>query len=181
MLVFDASTLILLAKIELLGDLSREINVTIPKVVEEEATAKKDSFDAKMIQSLIEEGKIRVEPVKKDGPVEELMRDFNMDEGEAAVLMLSEKKDADLIATDDGQLIKAAKVTGIPFATSISFLIRAEEKGIVDKDIALEKLRKLEEFGWYKARIIGDVNKTCFVSQRNFIPRAEEKIKGGKK
>lgn len=181
MLVFDASTLILLAKIELLGDLSRELDVIIPKVVEEEATAKKDSFDAKMIRSLIEEGKIRVEPVKNEGTVEELMRDFKMDEGEAAVLTLFEKKDADLIATDDGQLIKAAKVMGIPFVNSISFLIRAKEKGILDEDIALEKLRKLEEFGWYKARIIGDVNKTSFVSQRNFIPRAEKMIKGGKK
>ncbi|MEF8874806.1 MAG: hypothetical protein V5A88_09105 [Candidatus Thermoplasmatota archaeon] len=164
MLVFDASTLILLAKIELLGDLSQELDITIPKVVEEEATAKKEYFDAKMIQSMIEEGKIRVKSVKKDGTVEELMGDFNMDEGEAAVLRSYKKNTADLIATDDGQLIKAAKVMGIPFVNSISFLVRAKEKGILDEDIALEKLRKLEKFGWYKARIIED---------------AEERIKGG--
>ena len=45
-------------------------------------------------------------------------------------------------------------------------MIRAKEKRILDEDIALEKLRKLEEFGWYKARIIED---------------AKQKIKGGKK
>lgn len=159
MIVFDASTLILLAKIELLGDLSKEIDISIPDTVEEEATAKEDSFDAKLIKSLIEEDRISVRSVEEPSLAEQLMEDFNMDKGEACVVVLSKELNSDLIATDDGQLIKAAKVMDISFVTSITFLVRANEKGVLDDDIALEKLRRLEEFGWYKPRIIEESEK----------------------
>ncbi len=164
MFVFDASTLILLAKIELLGKLTDEIDMMITETIEKEATAKKDAFDSKLIQSLIEKGDILVESVEEDPTVEELMKDFNMDRGESTALVLYQRKNAKILASDDGQLIKAAKVMGVPFATSINFLIRARKKGLIEKDIALEKLKKLEEFGWYKTRIIED---------------ADNKIKGG--
>lgn len=164
MIVFDASTLILLAKIELLGDITKEINAAAPETVKEEVTAK-DTFDSKLIRSLIKKDNIAIQTVKESPLVEELMKDFNMDRGEASVVVLSKELEADLIATDDGQLIKAAKIMDIPFVTSITFLIRANEKSVLEEDIALEKLKRLEEFGWYKPRILED---------------AEEKIKGGK-
>ncbi|MFO8109759.1 MAG: hypothetical protein R6U17_04455 [Thermoplasmata archaeon] len=166
MIIFDASTLILLAKIELLQPLSKEIDIVIPELIEEEATAKKDSFDAKVIRTLIKKGRIQVRDVEEIPIVEELMKDFNMDEGESSVVVLFKELDADLVATDDGQLIKAAKIMEIPFVTSITFLIRAAQKGIIDEEIALEKLRRLAEFGWYKTKIIED---------------AVTRIKGGKK
>ncbi|MFW6196015.1 MAG: hypothetical protein ACOC5D_01640 [Thermoplasmatota archaeon] len=164
MFVFDASTLILLAKIELLGKLSEEIDIVIPETVKKEATAKKEAFDSKLIQSLINKGNIIIKPVDKSSTIKELMKDFNMHKGEASVLALFNEQKAELIATDDGQLIKAAKVMSIPFASSITFLIRSKQKGLIEKEIALEKLKKLEKYGWYKARIIED---------------AENRIRGG--
>ena len=156
MIVFDASTLILLAKIGLLQQLTKQIDIVIPEIIEKEATAKKDSFDAKIIETLIKKGKIKVKAVKEIPIVKELMKDFNMDKGESSVAVMFKELDADVIATDDGQLIKACKIMDIPFVTSIVFLIRAKQKGIIDEEIALEKLNKLDEFGWYKTRIIED-------------------------
>ncbi len=156
MFIFDASTLILLAKIELLGKLAKEKDIVITETVEREATIKKDTFDSKLIRSLIDEGSISVELVEKNSIIEDLMRDFNMDKGEASTLALYQEMEGELLATDDGQLIKAAKVLGIPFASSVAFLIRANQKGLLEEDIALEKLRKLEKYGWYKERIIKD-------------------------
>ncbi len=156
MFIFDASTLILLAKIELIGKLAKETDIVITETVEREATIKKDTFDSKLIRSLIDEGSISVELVEKNSIIEDLMRDFNMDKGEASALALYQEREGELLATDDGQLIKAAKVLGIPFASSVVFLIRANHKGLLEEDMALEKLRKLEKYGWYKERIIKD-------------------------
>ena len=52
MFIFDASTLILIAKIELLDLFLKEIGmeVAIPKAVEEECCAGKKTLDALMIQ-----------------------------------------------------------------------------------------------------------------------------------
>lgn len=159
MFVFDASTLILLAKIELLGKLSEEIDIVITETVKKEATAKKEAFDSKLIQSLIDKGNLIVKPVDKNSKIKEIMNDFNMHKGEASVLALFKEKNVELLATDDGQLIKAAKVMGIPFASSITFLFKSKQKGLIDEEIALEKLKKLEKYGWYKARIIEDAEK----------------------
>ncbi len=163
-MIFDASMLILLAKIDLLGSLSKEIEIVITGIVKEEATVKKDMFDSKVILSLIEKKNITVKSVKNIQIVTDIMRDFNMDKGEASTLVLYQEINGELIATDDGQQIKTAKLMDIPFATSITFLIRATQKGLIQEKIALEKLKKLEKFGWYKTDIIED---------------ARNKIKGG--
>ena len=64
-LVLDTSTLILLAKIDLLGPLADRVNVVIPKTVRQEALRKKELMDAQMIYRLIGEGKIRAAQEKE--------------------------------------------------------------------------------------------------------------------
>jgi len=63
MIIFDSSTLILLAKVELLKEIVRQLEMVIPREVERESTVK-DTFDAKLIKKLIEDGKIRVAKVR---------------------------------------------------------------------------------------------------------------------
>ena len=60
MFIFDASTLILTAKIELLDLFLKEIGmeVAIPRAVEEECGGKK-TLDALMIQKAVDESRIR--------------------------------------------------------------------------------------------------------------------------
>lgn len=59
-LVFDASTLILLARTTLLRDVTEFTQVQIPTVVEQECLAK-NSFDAALIKQLIQERRIAVQ------------------------------------------------------------------------------------------------------------------------
>ena len=58
--VFDASTLILLAKVDLLQIVAQKVEIRIPRVVESEAMAKPDLYDAHLIGRMIKEGAIRI-------------------------------------------------------------------------------------------------------------------------
>jgi len=155
MIVFDSSTLILLAKIELLKETSREIKITVTPEVKNETTRKKVLFDAQLIGNLIEQKIIKVEEVREKGSIERLKGDFNIAGGEASSLILAKKKGF-ILATDDGSAIKAAKILGVDFTTTIDFLVRTYEKGILTREIALVKLEKLRRYGRYTSRIIED-------------------------
>ena len=63
MIIFDSSTLILLAKVELLREIAKQLEVVIPREVERESTVK-NTFDAKLIKKPIENGKIKVAKVR---------------------------------------------------------------------------------------------------------------------
>ena len=58
-MVFDASTLILLSKIELLRQITKDVRVIIPEKVKAECFVK-ESIDAVLIATLIREKKIEV-------------------------------------------------------------------------------------------------------------------------
>jgi len=112
MIVFDSSTLILLAKSELL-DLFIEnfkSEIIIAKSVEKECCIKK-TFDSLIIGRRIEEGKIDVLGVKDS---RKLQDDFNMGEGEADSIILAMKNNC-LLATDDKKAIIACKILRVPF------------------------------------------------------------------
>lgn len=152
--VFDSSTAILLAKIQLFNKLTEKTKVIFPETVKEETTKKKDIFDSKLIIKLVNENKIKV--VKTDKlKVNKIIKDFNLEKGEAEALMLAKGKKC-LLATDDGPSIKACQILGIKFTTAIHFLIRFHEKGLIDKKMALEKLKSLEKYGRYDYNIIKD-------------------------
>lgn len=162
-MVFDTSSLILLAKIDLLRNLSEDINLSITEEVEVEAT-KKETNDAQLIQNVIEEGKIGVESSKKE-ITDRLAEDFNIDKGESSAMGLYKEREYDLLVTDDGKSIDACKVLDIDYTTALNLLVRLVEKGKLDKERGVAKLRKLEDYGWYKSRL---------------IERAEKSIRGEK-
>jgi len=152
--IFDSSSAILLAKISILGILAEKVNIVFPESVKKETTVKKDSFDSKLISTLIEQNKIKI--IKANMPeANKLMQDFNIDEGEAEAILLA-KEEQCVICTDDGPSIKACKILGLKFATAIHFLMQLYEQGLMDKPIAVEKLRLLEKFGRYGYDIIKD-------------------------
>jgi predicted nucleic acid-binding protein len=104
-IVFDSSTLILLAKAELLRMVVGRSTVPIPSRVRAECLVK-DSFDAILIGELVKEGKVTVEKVDADKATEKLMADFRLARGEAESLYLAMMKRC-LLAVDDGVDIKA--------------------------------------------------------------------------
>ena len=156
-IVFDSSTLILLAKIEILNTISEDIQVIIPEMVRSECTGK-DLFDAKLISSLIKNGKIKVASVTKKESVEKLCRDFKIHIGEAEALVLALKRNLP-IAVDDLPSIKACKILNHKFTTAIHFLINVSENGKINEDMAFVKLEKLSLYGRYSKRILEDAAK----------------------
>ncbi|MBI2659628.1 hypothetical protein HYX07_00525 [Candidatus Woesearchaeota archaeon] len=156
-IVFDSSTAILLAKIQLLNILTEKLSIIFPETVKEETTKKKDSFDSKMISKLIDENKIKILKADKS-KVNKIIKDFNIEMGEAEALELARQKKC-AVATDDGPSIKICRIFGIKFITAMHFLIQFYENGLLKKDIALEKLKMLERYARYDYDIIKDAKK----------------------
>lgn len=153
MIVFDSSTLILLAKCDLLALLAEKTTLVVPPEVEKEALAKPELYDARMIASLLATGKLRVfKPahLQRRGKVQE---DFGLEAGEAEALLLAEEKRAP-IGTDDWPAIKAAKIMGIPFLTAVHVLVELRHKGRISQEAAMSKLELLQKVGRYNVRIL---------------------------
>ena len=156
-IVFDSSTLILLAKIEILNIISEDMQIIVPEMVRSECTGK-DLFDAKLISSLIKNGKIKVAGATKKESAEKLCRDFKIHIGEAEALALALKRNLP-IAVDDLPSIKACKILNHKFTTAIHFLINVSENGKINEDMAFVKLEKLSLYGRYSKRILEDAAK----------------------
>lgn len=158
MMIFDASTLILIAKIELLSPFLAgvESQVAIPTEVERECCGIKKTLDALMIQKALEESRIQVVAVKNPKLIAKLQADFSLGKGEAEAIALAIKEKAELLGIDDKNGINAAKLLGIPFTTAVGILVRSREKGLLDHSDALAKLTALAEYGRYKHSIVED-------------------------
>lgn len=155
MIIFDASTLILLAKIEILKKIAQMHEISISREVEREATCRPELLDAKIIIELIKTGEIKVIKIKNSVLLKRLGEDFAIAKGEASVLLLAHQRQA-VLATDDGQTIKACKVLGVKFVTAIHFLLSVYYKKKINRELALLKLERLKNLGRYNARIISD-------------------------
>lgn len=158
MIVLDSSTLILLARAELLEKFIESCGqkVAIPKQVEKESCAAKKSLDALLIQKAISEGSLSVMTVRNRKVYEKVRDDFALGKGEAEAIALAFAKKAKLVAIDDKSGINACKLLEIPFTTAVSVLVRMCEKGVVSKEEATAKLEALARFGRYDRGILQD-------------------------
>ena len=158
MIVLDASTLILLAKSDLLPLLAEKTQIEIPPEVQQEATARRELYDARMIEGMLRTGKIQVSKSVRPERRRQIQVDFGLEAGEAAALLLAKENDQPL-GTDDGPAIKAAKIMGIPFFTAIHVLAELHEKGRIEEKAALVKLDMLQQVGRYSIQILEDARK----------------------
>ncbi|MBI3600678.1 MAG: hypothetical protein HY097_08565 [Nitrospinae bacterium] len=156
-IVFDSSTLILLAKVEILRPVIEDIKAIIPEIVKAECLAK-DTFDSRLISSIIEEDKIRVLKVGRQENITRLCKDFKIHIGEAEALSLALGRKIPL-AVDDLPTIKACKILNQRFTTAIHFLIDITKSKKINEDTAIAKLEKLSFYGRYSKRIIDDAVK----------------------
>jgi predicted nucleic acid-binding protein len=158
MLVLDASTLILIAKAELLGPFLAgvKLEVVIPGEVARECCGAKKTFDALMIQKALDESRIKVIFVKNRKLAAKLQADFSLGQGETEAIALALRENAQIIGIDDKNGINACKLLGIAFTTAVGILLRSHEKGLLNRSAALEGLAALERYGRYKNSIIED-------------------------
>jgi len=161
MIVFDASTLILIAKAELLdlflADI--ELEAAIPIEVEKECCGVKKSLDALLIQKALDELRLKVIAVKNRKLVVKLQGDFDLGRGEAEAIVLALAEKAQVLGIDDKNGINACKLLGIVFTTAIGILVRSREKGLLTGSEALTKLTTLAKHGRYKESILEDARR----------------------
>jgi predicted nucleic acid-binding protein len=158
MFVFDASTLILITKAELLTPFlaSVKLEVAIPGEVATECCGAQKTLDALMIQKVLDESRIKVILVNNKKLVAKLQSDFSLGQGEAEAIALAQKVRARIIGIDDKNGINACKLLGIAFTTAIGILIQSRKKGLLDRSAALTGLVALAKYGRYKNSIIED-------------------------
>src|ERR1700693_920414 len=82
MFIFDASTLILTAKTEILDPFLRDVGLDV-------AISVRKSFDALMIRKVLAESRIRVIAVKNRKLVTKIQEDFGLGRGEAGAIVLA--------------------------------------------------------------------------------------------
>jgi predicted nucleic acid-binding protein len=158
-IALDASTLILIARVELLDVFldDSKLEVFIPVEVEKKCCcAVKKSFDALMIQKAVQESKIKVIEVKNKKLVAKLRGDFGIGRGEAEAIALAVAERAQIVGIDDKNGINACKLLGIPFTTAIGILTRMREKHLLTVSAAVAKLTALGKHGRYKQSILDD-------------------------
>ena len=158
MIVLDASTLILLARTELLDRFVELIDhdVVIPKEVEREACRVKKPLDALVIQRALVEKRIKVVTVKDRKMYRKIREDFALGKGEAQAIVLALSEQSTLLGIDDKNGINACKLLRIPFTTAVAILARMHDKAIISKDEALANLSRLEKVGRYSTEIMAE-------------------------
>src|SRR5574337_30407 len=160
MIVFDSSTIILLAKTDMLDLFISNFlgKVLIPERVMTEV-GKEHREELPVIEKLIKDKKIDVLKIRNVTQIKKLMEDFTIDQGEAEAITLALKEGINVIATDDRNAIRACKMLKINFVTAIAILVRAFEKNLIDRDSAFIKLQKLQAVGRYSKAILKDATK----------------------
>jgi uncharacterized protein len=162
MFIFDSSTLILTAKIELLPLFLKDIGmeVAIPAAVEEECCGVTRTLDALVIRKALDEKKIQVRKVRNGKLATKLIADFTLGKGEAEAIALALDEKARMVGIDDKSGIDACKLLGLPFTTAIGLLVRSHQRGLVKLDDARARLSALARYGRYKKYIIDDALRT---------------------
>jgi predicted nucleic acid-binding protein len=160
MIVFDACTIILLAKVSILEIFLADCpeQALVPEKVRNEICAE-GMEETPLIQRLIREKKIRVSRVREPKMKEKLMADFHIDEGEAEAVLLALRKTGAVVGTDDRNAIRACKLLRVEFTTALAILVTAHEKKLITRDDALMKLQKLQAVSRYKRSIMEDARK----------------------
>lgn len=153
MVILDTSTLILLAKTDLLPLFVKETGARISKEVQKEALANPNVYDSKLINEMIKSKKIHILKSPMAFQRRQIQKSFGIEPGEASALLLARKRGVPL-GTDDGKTIKGAKILGVPFFTAIHVLMNLYENNRIDRQIASVKLEKLQEWGRYHTRIL---------------------------
>lgn len=151
MLVSNASTLILLAKVSIIRKFLNEFgDVAIPEEVQKEI-AEGNMFDSKLLRKEIEKNHIIVKAIKSG--TSNITKEFRIHKGEAETYILYNECNAKAILTDDGELIKLCKLFEIPFINALAIITRMFEKGILTHAEACEYLQKLNDYGRYSKEV----------------------------
>lgn len=149
--VADASSLILLAKSELLEPISKRLTVIVPLLVYEEAVVRgkaQGHADALTLEVWFQTHKLQVkEPQHTTQQMIERL--FGLRAGERDALALAYEVGISDVLIDDKKGINACKALGLRPITVLALLVALRKRGIISRAKALRALDLLERHGWY--------------------------------
>ena len=143
--VIDASPLIFLTKLERL-DVLRQYEAVFapPEVIAELERGREAGHpEALEISSLLDHGTIKM---RKGGKVRS---EWNLHQGEAAVIALAAKVKADEVITDDRAAIAVARYLGLRPVSVPFLLLRERRSGRMSRELFEVNLRRLLAAGYY--------------------------------
>lgn len=155
---FDASTLILLAKIGLLERFlgTWHGRAVVTPMVAKEAWGRKPSPEAAELARLAESGVLGLQPIKDVRSCHRLQTDFSLGPGEAEAIWAATHTSEAIVATDDRLAIRACRTLGLPWMSALAFVIRMYERGALTRELAEGFLRALGLHGRYHRQVMED-------------------------
>lgn len=158
-LAFDSSSIILLAKADLLKQVCSLADVNMPAQVETEVMVgiEDGRKDALFVRELVKDGKIKIVEVGKK-PAEEIslynfMVSFRLGLGEAAAIVLALTRKMPMI-TDDNNARKIGKFVGLEVLSSLDFPSILYLKSIIGYEEARACLGVLGKEGWFSESVL---------------------------
>ncbi|MCE4608956.1 MAG: DUF3368 domain-containing protein [Desulfurococcales archaeon] len=146
-LVLDSSAIIALVEINMASIMEAlGMEIIVPQAVYEEVVVKgRNRPGSEELRDLIHRGKVRVLKPRNTALVEALNDPLGMGESEAIALAV--ELDCTIILDDRIARLKA-KSMGLIVKGTIGLLRLAYDKGIIDKNKLVQKLRELKEHGF---------------------------------
>jgi len=152
MLVFDATPLIYLAKVEKLH-LLRNIGgkKAIPRAVFEEVITKGKEYgkvDALIVERLVEQGVFQVVEVEETDFYKKLTGNERLSKADVEVLALAKDREG-IAVIDEDYARKVANVEGIKCGGTIYLISLLLKEGVITKREAREIIDGIIEKGWF--------------------------------
>lgn len=165
-LVFDATPIIYLCKVGLVGklrELKPSFRLLTTTEVYEEVYAKgieRRAIEATALKELFDGGLIEVEKRRRQPKVKGLTSESGIHPGEESVLSLTLRTGATAIV-DDRRARQVARVLGVRLSGTPGVIIELVKRQVVSKDDARNALEKMVDEGWYcSARLFSALIRT---------------------
>lgn len=152
----DASSLILLTRIDLMALVIEEFQVIIPESVYKECVNEetlKRFPDALAIQQWVHDKKLKVKKV--DAHKHKFV--YKVNQGEREAIALSLEYPESILLTDDGNAVKIAKYLKKPFIISPLVVLDFYRLEKISHETARKSIEKLSIIGRYLPNLIADV------------------------
>ena len=156
LIIADASSLILLARVDLMEILLEEFRVVIPEAVYEECVNEetlKRFPDALAIQQWVQDKKLEV----RKANLRKAEFVHLMSQGEREALALSLEHSESTLLCDDGKAIKIARYLKKPFIISPLVVLDLYKLEKIAYETAKKAIEKLSIIGRYLPNLIADV------------------------
>ena len=156
-IIKDSMVIIHLAKLSILEKSCKYFKkVMIPELVHKEIMNGKNRPEIAIIEELIKDNKIIVKKVNDQNLIKKANQ-FNIQKGEAEVIVLYWQEKADFIATDDDNVRKKKIMLDIKIIGTPAIILGLYKRGLIDKNKIEQCISELKKIGWFANTILDKI------------------------